>query len=224
MNFTPTKLLYTSKGSYSESSQPNNIRWCILSGTIEDGFVNESSWLKCKDFFNDYVVAYNGGKRFSIYSFNTQKMLIPAKGENVYVAVKDVCPSFTPNLELLNEWLDCPIEIYNNEQGYILELSEYYFRSTYNISLITLMIRLCNTEHKFSSVEEFAEYKQFPKQDQDLWDNVMKHLYFFNLPEQLQQYIWYEGAQYNDKVYQGGEYNLASFVHNNGVIAYSKFF
>lgn len=216
------KFTYNSKGAYSEIGQPNSIRWAILSGTPEDGFVNESSWLKCKDFFNDYVVAYNGGKRFSIYCFSTEKMTIPAKGVPVYMAVKDVCPSFEHNIKILN--LPQSIEMYECEHVFILKLDELYFRSTYNISLLSLMIRLCNIEHKFKDYTEFVEYKEHPKQDQDLWDNVVKHNYFFDIPEPLQQYIWYEGPKYNDKVFQGDGYQLSSLVHNCGIIAYSKFF
>lgn len=218
------KLTYTPKGTYSEIGQPNPIRWAILSGTPETGFVNESSWLKCKDFFNDYVVAYNGGKRFSIYAFSTENMTIPAKGEPVYMAVKDTAYNFLSNLEVLNTGIPHPIGVHTIDGVVVLEIPAFYFESTYNISLISLMIRLCSIVYPFVDYQEFVNYKDHATQDQNLWDNVVKHGKFFNLPEQLKQYVWYEGTQYNDKVFKGEGYQLASLVHNSGVISWSKYF
>jgi hypothetical protein len=220
-----SKFTYTPKGLYSEIGQPNPIRWCLLSGTPETGFVNESSWLKCKDFFNDYVVAYNGGQRFGIYGFSTEKMVIPAKGEPVYMAVKDLTQAFLPNLNVLNGGLPNPVEVLKTDDGtVVLKLPSFYLESTYNISLISLMIRLCNIAHTFSNYEEYVNYKQHASQDQNLWNTVVSKGVFFNLPEELQGYVWYAGEEYNDKKFKGAVYQMSSLVHNGGVIAWSKYF
>lgn len=219
------KFTYKDKGGYSEIGQPNPIRWAILSGTPSEGFVNESSWLKCKDFFNDYVVAYNGGERFSIYNFTTKPMTIPPKGEPVFMAVKDLTPTFETNLETINASLPEPLAIHHASCGaVIIEIPAYYFQSTYNISLLSLMIRLCNITHQFSSYEEFVGYKAHAKQDQNLWDTVVAKKVFFALPEELRNYMWYCGEQYNNKVFKGKDYQLADLVHNCGLMAYSKHF
>jgi hypothetical protein len=218
------KITYTSKGHYSEISQPNPIRWAILSGTPETGFVNESSWLKCKDFFNDYVVAYNGGKRFNIYGFSTVGMNIPEKGMPVYIAVKDLTSEFLNNLTTINEKLPRSIKWHKADDGTIvLELDSFYFECTYNISLISLMIRLCNIKHTFSSFDEFYNYKSYAAQDQNLWNNVVSKGVMFNLPETLRQYVWYAGKDHNSEQKVEG-YSLASLVHNNGIISYSAHF
>ena len=45
------KLTYKDKGAYTEIGQPNPMRWAILSKNTDGTYKNESSWLKCKDFF-----------------------------------------------------------------------------------------------------------------------------------------------------------------------------
>lgn len=218
-------LKYTSKGTYSEIGQPNPIRWAILSGTPSTGFVNESSWLKCKDFFNDYVVAYNGGQRFSIYGFSTEKMSIPATGQPVYMAVKDYTKDFLDNLSVINTQLPEEVKVISEQDGnIILEMPAYYFKSTYNISLLSLMIRLCSIEHKFSSYEEYVGWKKHAGQDQNLWNNVVSKGKFFDIPEKLKQYVWYAGNVYNDKKFSGQVYQMSSLVHNGGVVAWGNHF
>lgn len=218
------KFTYTSKGTYSEIGQPNPIRWAILSGTPETGFVNESSWLKCKDFFNDYVVAYNGGKRFGIYGFSTEHMNIPEKGQPVYMAVKDLTSSFLPNLNTLNGGLPEPVGVLKAEDDtVVLRIPAYYFENTYNISLISLMIRLCNIDYVFSSYEEFVNYKQHAGQDQNLWNNVVAKGKYFNLPDHLKGYVWYAGEQYNSTK-EMQVYQMSSLIHNGGVVSWGAHF
>lgn len=218
------KFTYTNKGGYSEIGQPNPIRWAILSGSPDAGFQNESSWLKCKDFFNDYVVAYNGGQRFGIYGFSTEGMKIPAKGEPVYMAVKDWKPPFLTNLDVLNQGIPEAVERHMVGEQLILEIPAYYFKNTYNISLLTLLIRLCNIDHTFETFEEFASYKQHAVQDQQLFNTVQDKGKFFNIPDHLKDYVWYAGAQFNDKVFKGQVYQLSSLVHNNGLVSWSTNF
>ncbi len=218
------KFTYTPKGQYNEIGQPNPIRWCILSGSPEEGFVNECGWIKCKDFFNDYVVAYTGGKRFNIYGFSTESMNIPEKGKPVYVAVKDLTSEFLRNIDTINEKLPRSIKWLKADDGtFILELDSFYFQSTYNISLITLMIRLCNIKHTFSSFDQFYNYKDHATQDQSLWDNVVSKGVLFDIPEALRQYVWYAGKDYNSEKEVAG-YQLASLVHNGGVVAWGAHF
>ena len=55
--------------SLHEIEQPSPLRWKILH---RDGneLYDVSSWIKCRDYFNDVVWRSNGGAAFSIYGFN----------------------------------------------------------------------------------------------------------------------------------------------------------
>lgn len=219
-------IKFTNKPTYAEEGQPNPIRWCILSGTPETGFINETSWLRCKDFFNDYVVAYNGGKRFQIYGFSTEKMNIPAKGQPVYIAVDALTKSFYNNLGCLNAWLkenNTPvIKSIEGMSHYILEFDSFYFNNTYNISLISLIIRLLNVEEKFEDFGDVLTYKAFATKDQQKWDKAVEAGRFFNIPEQLNKYIWYCGAECNSEK-PPADYSLPSVCHNNGMLSWTTY-
>jgi hypothetical protein len=223
------KITYTHKNTYAEEGQPNPIRWLILSGTPETGFKNESEWLKCKDFFNDYAVAYQGGKRFNIYGFDTSNMHIPKTGEPVYIAVKETTEYFDVNMGVVNQWLSdrglprISCHKGTNDADYVLEFPEYFFRNTYNISLISLIIRLCNIEYFFKDFEEMKVYQTFPQKDQQKWNQVVAKDVFFNIPKKLQEYIWYCGKQHNSKN-PPADYALSSLVHNCGVLTWQSYF
>ena len=220
------KITFVNKPTYAEEGQPNPLRWCILSGTPETGFTNESSWLRCKDFFNDYAVAYNGGKRFQIYGFSTEKMNIPKKGEPVYMALDATTKAFPFNLGKFNTWLkdkDLPTIVYRPYEGkWIIEIAPYYFSNTYHISLLSLIIRLCNMDVEFKDFESLTEYKSFPTKDQQKWDQVVAAKRFFNLPEQMKKYVWYASKDKNSELTPDSDYSLASLVHNCGILQWNQ--
>lgn len=224
------KLTIKTKTPYAEEGQPNPLRWLILSGTPETGFVNESAWLRCKDFFNDYAVAYNGGPRFGIYGFSTEVMNIPKKGEPVFMALNGTTKEFLHNLLALNDWLytkqKCPLVTYykTDKADSIIEIPGYYFQNTYTISLLSLIIRLINHETKFKSFDDVLVYKGFPDKDQQKWNQVIAKDVFFALPEKFKKYTWYAGENYNSETKDLPVYQLSGLVHNGGVLSYGKFF
>lgn len=221
------KITFTTKPTYAEEGQPNPLRWAILSKDADGNFTNETSWLRCKDFFNDYVVAYNGGKRFNIYGFSTEKMALPKKGEDVYIALDALTSSFEYNLERLNEWLISqilPIIPYEMSQcnKIVLSFDSFYFSNTYNVSLVSLIIRLLNVDTHFTSFEEVIKYKDFAPKDQQKWDVAVKAGVFFNIPDQFNKYVWYINKETNSEVTPNTHYSYASLVHNNGLISWTN--
>jgi hypothetical protein len=219
------KINFVSRPSYAEEGQPNPLRWCILSGTPETGFVNETSWLRCKDFFNDYVVAYNGGKRFGIYGFSTEKMVLAPQGTPVYIAVDATTKAFSFNMATFNTWLqdnELPPVPYTPYEGkWVLEFDPFYFSNTYNVSLVSLIIRLCNVEEEFETFEDLIHHKGFAPKDQQKWDKVVEAGRFFNLPEEMKKYVWYASKDANSENYKDG-YSLASLVHHGGVLSWTN--
>ena len=220
------QIKFTSKPTYAEEGQPNPIRWAILSGTPETGFINETSWLRCKDFFNDYCVAYNGGKRFNIYGFSTEKMNIPKKGEPVYIALDATTEAFPFNLGEFNTWLkgqELPTIVYTPYISmWVLEFPEFYFNNTYNISLVSLIIRLLNVDKEFTSFEEVIKYKDFPAKDQQKWDVAVASGIYFKLPDAANKYVWYIDKNTNSEKTDSSHYSYSSLVHNNGLISWTN--
>lgn len=221
------KLTITNKSAYAEEGQSNPIRWAILSGSPEEGFVNESAWLKCKDFFNDYCVAYQGGPRFGIYGFSTEKMTIPKNGEPVYMALSGLTKNFLANFIRLREWLlknNCPdIGAEAFEDKVILEFAPFYFKNTYNISLISLMIRIINDEKFNGTIEELKTYKiPGDGRDEAKWQTAVKKNVFFQLPEKYQTFVWYCSPTHNSETSKDlPVYQLSSLIHNNGLVSWS---
>lgn len=219
------KFTYTNKSHYAEESQANPIRWAILSQDKKGDFVNESAWLMCKDFFNDYVVAYNGGPKFSIYGFSTVNMYIPKLGEPVFIAVKGLQTHFHANLGVLNNYLfskGMPYVTFqvvpNDENVTILLIDPKYLLCTYNISLLSLIIRCMNDGIAFKDWNSFLSCTKFNHRDQPKIEAIIKKGVFFDLPEAIAKFTWYAGPKYNSGV-EVPVYQMSGLVHNSGAVS-----
>lgn len=218
----------THNGNYSEEGQVNPLRWCILKQVGPDDFISQSNWLKCKDFFNDYVYSYHSKKDFTIYGFNAGKMDIPYGG-NVFMALKHQTPAFVHNItKAVNPWLveqGMPELILTpaNDGMLLLELDKKYFDNTLNISLISLLIRVVNTLGKFKNFEEIKNFNGIPDGDKNKWGQVVAKGTYFNIPEKYRKYLWYYDEKRNsEKVTDPKDYQLSHLVHNCGVLAWQQ--
>lgn len=211
-------------GSYAEEGQTNPIRWINLKKVGENKFESASNWWKCKDFLNDMAYTYMTGKSFSIYGWNAGTIGHPPKGEDFWFGIKNLSEPFFHNIEnVLNPWLDTqkmPRVKLVKQDPVLLALDPKYFENTYNISLITLIIRLCNYEMKFDKFEDVINCKKFPRGDQGKWDAVTTKKRYFDIPKQFRKYVWYSTPQYNSEVDVG--YQISGLVHNNGVMDWGK--
>lgn len=218
-------ITITQKGPYVEVAQPNPLRWMIVTPTEDGGFKNETGWLKCRDFFNDYVYARHTGKTFAIYGFDTSKINVAPKDQPMYMLL-DVCTQyFQHNLEVLNIWLlsqDLPqIEFeHYKDKMWLIALDPLYLESTHHVSLITLFIRLMNQEFEFQDFDAVLTYNKFPYTEQEKLDKIKAKGLFFNLPEKVNGHIWYTGPDYNSKKTPDIGYGMSSTVHNNGVLGW----
>lgn len=222
------KINITNKSAYAEEGQPNPMRWLLLSRNEDGSYKNESAWLKCKDFFNDLAYTIQTGKSFTIYGFNAGNMNPSKKGESVYMLLDVLTNNFVDNLVTINEWLvdeqGMPYiewEIQKDDKVFI-KLPPEYFKNTYNISLITLIIRLLNYDDLvFKSFKDLEKCKKFPHGDQWKWDTAVAKGIYFNLPKELEQYIWYQGKEYNN-IKKSEGYDIPGLVHNCGLCAWTK--
>lgn len=218
------KITINNHAGYAEEGQPNPLRWTILYRDAKGSFVSQSSPIKCKDFFNDYVFTYNGLGSFSIYSFNAGLFKMN-KGEGMYFLLTGTFPTFEHNItKMLTPWLESQgmgtPGILKVDKGIFLHLPEDYLKNVYNMSLISLIIRLCNHKEEFNTFDDLVKATH-PAKDQLKWDAVVKKGWFFkNFPEKLKEYVFYNGPENNSK--KMPEYNLAGSVHNCGVLTYQS--
>ena len=210
---------------YAEEGQDNPLRWVLLSKSggdvLEATYENTGTWWKCKDFLNDTVFAIQTGKQLSIYGWNTANLSLPKKGEPLYLAVKDFTKNFENNV---NNCLGNAVTFVgdgelNGSKVKVLEIAPQGVSNTYFISLITLMIRLCNSETSFQNVEELKAYKGFGGGDQGKWDEVVAKGWLFDLPQHLTKFIWYCGDKYNSETVESPS---SSMVHNCGVLSWQQ--
>lgn len=159
---------------YSEIHQHNPIRWQIVS--IEDETLKLlTKPFKCKDFFNEVVFTLKTKKPYSIYGFDVDyyKLQLDKDPEYVNVLVTNVKDFFKTNIEnVLNPFVnseDFPeilcLDV-EKEDAKLLRIPLVYFKSTFYISNLTLLIRCCNYKplSKFDPKEiEYATDSTFLK-------------------------------------------------------------
>lgn len=208
----------------AEIFQPNPLRWAICK-PISDGEVEQvSTWIKCKDFFNDLTYTIQTGKDFTIYGFNAKNYSPPKKGAPVYFALQHLFPMFYKNMETLNKWLVQeqnvpPIEVEKvDAKSALITVPGYYFERTYQTSLITLLIRLMNNGVEFKTFEDVKKYT-FQPQEMNLFNPVKAKGWWFNkFPEAGKKYVWHASKEHNSENPESSYIN--SLVHNNGVLSW----
>ena len=218
------KVTYNDFGAYSEIGQVNPIRWVVMKKDENGDFSSQSSTLRCKDFFNDWVYTRKTKKPMKIYGFDTGKMDDIDDKKAGFVLVYNICPRFLDNLKVLNEFLleQTPgIFIIDNYvlkgldvgPSLIIEIPPYFLENTYRISLLSLLIRLMNNDIYLSwkQILKFA----FNYQDAKLFESVKNFNTWFQPHPIIDKYIWFAGKEYNS---MSPHSHVSSFIHNNGVV------
>jgi hypothetical protein len=217
------KLTFTPKiYSYSEAGQTNPIKWIVLKQT-DTGFENQSGWLKCKDFFNDWVFTRETTTPMKIYGFNTGDMTDIDKTKSGFLGIKDYKPEFLVNMKVLNKFLPKPIKVQEVTSSLgilpILDIPVWYMKNTYRISLLSLLIRLCNVNVSHKDWDSFLKYKN-NTQDQHLFDTAIKKDLWFKPNKKVEKYVWYCGKDYNNIKTPVVDTTL---VHNNGLCNWGEY-
>jgi len=215
------------KSSYIEEGQENPIRWLILSKVDDTTLQQESAWIKCKDFFNDLAYTIQTGKKFIIYGFNAGNMNPPKPGEPVYMLLKGLSKGFKNNLKVVNLWLkesNIPeVVTHEYKDGQLIVVFDpFYFTNVYNISLISLLLRVVNCDTVYKTFKEIEKSPHLIHGDKSKWGTVVKKGVYFNIPDKMKKYIWYCSDTVNSET-PGKEYSVSSLVHNNGVVSWSAF-
>lgn len=210
---------------YAEETQPNPLQWAIVAPDEDGVFQQSSAWIICKDFFNDLAYFLQTGHGFSIYGFNAGQIGgVYNKHDPVFMVVKNFKPTFVNNVDKVNDYLASKgypiVQISNVDKDHLLiKWDPWFFSNTYYISLMSLIIRLCNYGHAFNSFGDLVKTKDFATKDQQKWDQVVNKGVFFDLPEKVKDYVWYYGPNCNSES-KFDNYRIPSLVHNCGVLAW----
>ena len=216
-------------GSLTESGQSNPIRWTILKKLDEDTYEEVSPLLKCRDYFNDWVISINSKVDFKCYGFQTDYACYE---DQVGMHIKVTCLTsfFRDNLLFVNEYLKSigrpQIEYRDLDgEGIILWFDPFYTSSSYYISYITAMIRCANCNEVVTSIEKLA--------DKDTIGVGLKTKKL-ELPEGLEQYAYHskESDYSNEQYLKAAKYTYLNkdniekckmVAHNCGYINWKTF-
>ena len=219
-------IVQTNNTTYGEIDQRNPLRWRIMYKS-KDTLTDQSGLIKCKDFFND-VVAYKQAKRpFSVYGFSN-KVKFNRNGLYLWLTFIANTDKFIKNLEPLNKRLDddlgVQLQITKQDDGsVVLLIPTVLWRSTWYISLVTMLIRCCNYDYEYNTWDDFfadtaplcTSERAFTPQAKTNAKSIG-----FNLPIHLRKYWFWGGDKCNSEVDPNA---YANTIHNNGVSSWSNF-
>jgi hypothetical protein len=220
------KIIIKPTGGYAEETQPNPMRWLMLYRQPDGSFHSHGAWIKCKDFFNDYAYTKQTGNAFQIYGFKPNEMKVAPKDQPEYMLLDNITKSWPYNMKVMNDWLldqGMPVVPFTEHEGqWLIQLDPVYWHNTYFISLISLIIRLMNTDKEFKTFAEAISWKNFPQRDQGKWDPVVKAGFFFKIPKKYWKYMWFCGPERNSDNTPHTHYGISNLVHNCGVLEWTK--
>jgi hypothetical protein len=213
------KILKTHNKEYAELDQPNPLRWRIMHRK-GDELVSQSSLIKCKDFFNDVVAWKKAKKHLEIYNFKNK---IRFNKEGLYFHLTEISDvdKFVYNLYVLNARLrqDLKTEIMcaPRENSVILLIPHILWRNTYYISLVSMMLRLCNYNVKYETWDSFFDDKAPLNTIEGAFTEQAKKFTQKNGFKLLTKYrkLWYNSS--NGWNSASNKPLMASVIHNNGV-------
>lgn len=213
---------------YIESAQTNPIRWQLFHREGKT-LTPQTYKMKCRDFFNDFV-ALKRGKAFTVYRLNTSEIKMNGSGMYVYVSNLANKKQFLQNLKLIKECFnqqmnsDLRFLTLPYKRGVLIKFPETALKSTWTMSLLTLLIRISNYDIAFKTWDDFFGDKSpfqtteyFFRKD---YQNIAKQ-YGFLPPEAFQKYWWYAGENYNSERIPPSEVTrVNSWIHNSGIVSW----
>lgn len=219
---------FTKPWSYTENSQRNNLRWTILYRDSETQFTEQAGIMKCKDYFNDLVAAYNN-LYFNAYGFRNETVKLNEEGVYLRLSNMEYKDNLIYNLGTINkqannqglpsvEMLDL-----DDKLSCIIFVPKPYWENTYFVSFLTYLIRIA---HSPQTVDSYADLINGNINSTRIYDcpfsvgeNKYADLIFknaFKLPhENLKDFPWilYPTIKQNLSM---AKHELES-IHNNGV-------
>lgn len=217
-------ILKKHKGQYAEIDQPNPLRWRILHRQ-KDLFVSQSCLIKCKDFFNDVVAWKKAKKSFTIYGFKNN---VKFNRGGLYVHLTEIenREYFLSNIELVEArlWFDLRETLVMEEagDGFVVLIPNKVLSNTYYISLLTMLIRLCNYNTKYEDWNSIFDENAPINTIEEAFTDKAKAFTQKNGFKLLTKYrkLWYNSTDGWNSL--SGKELIASIIHNNGVCDWVK--
>jgi hypothetical protein len=186
-------------------------------------FTPQSGIIKCKDFFNDLVGKYYNTSG-AIYGFNTTSIKVNEEG--VWFLLTNVKSEwFEKNLnglvfpELAKAFDKPELDVIKQDAtSYIVRFSRTIFSSTYYVSLLSYLLRVCSMEMEHKDLASvFTLAKETIK---DPTGNIVK--WGFKLPTSACEYWFYGGPTMNSKTHPDIAKTYISVLHNNGIMGWAS--
>ena len=218
-------ILKKHKGQYAEIDQPNPLRWRIMYRS-KDVLTSQSCLIKCKDFFNDVVAWRKAKKAFVIYSFKNN---IKFNKGGVYLHLTEIenRDLFLKNLNIvdirLEQDLGVSLTLWNDTPTSIVVLiPQKVFNSTYYISLLSMLIRLCNYNTEYTTWDSIFDEEAPINTIEEAFNDGAKTFTQKNGFKLLPKYrkLWYNST--NGWNSASGKELIGSIIHNNGVCDWVK--
>lgn len=217
----------THRNKYSEMSQPNPLKWRLMFKEQDNSLSSQSGLIVCKDFFNDVVAWKHTQTAFKIYNFDNQ---VEFNDEGMYILLYNIADKkkFTRNIvrginpQLIKD-LGTMIEVTQQGKGKVVVLLPHVlWQSTYHISLVSMLIRLCNYDRAYEHWDEFF----LPDAPMNIIDHAFTtdakrftQEYGFALPEEVKDFWYFSSYGYTSKSEHGIDSHI---VHNNGASDWAK--
>jgi hypothetical protein len=191
-------------------------------------FIDQSGWIKCKDFYNDTVAYFKEGSVFSIYGY---KNAIKKNEEGVYFLLKFIKdkPTFFKNMDAVNEQLGsdlgCRVQVLDMDADdeVVVCVPLELWESTYRISMITMVVRLCNYGMLYKTWDDiWADKAPVNTVEQAFTTEAKANAKNrgFLVPDKFKEYWFFAGPEYNSTQNPA---LTGSIIHNNGVSNWSEF-
>lgn len=203
----------------NEAHQSNQIRWRILKRESDSVAKAQTTFFKCKDYFNDVVAAYRGCF-FSAYGFDNKsldltddQLLVQVKylynKDNYISTISDVINKKLEEDGLPHLFYE---DVEGEEDSLILFFDRKLFDNTYTISFLTYLLRIANAEKRYAIYESLTTNENSKK------DRPFHHHYdkiingSFQSPLK-QPFWWWSSAEYNN---EKTPQLTGTTIHNNG--------
>ena len=218
-------VLKKHRGQYAEIDQPNPLRWRIMHRK-KDVLTSQSCLIKCKDFFNDVVAWKKAKKAFVIYGFRNN---IKFNREGLYLHLTEVgeMDVFVNNLYKVNQRIFDDLKVYleytiMDDYSIVVMIPNQLWSNTYYISLVSMMIRLCNYNVKYDTWDSFFDDNAPINTVEEAFNDNAKAFTKKNGFKLLTKYrkLWYNSTDGWNSA--SGKELIGSIIHNNGVCDWVK--
>lgn len=216
------------KAKLVQSSQQNPILWAILRRTGETTFEYLTPKFKCKDYFNDFVSYIQYKASFQIYGMQSSWVEQDVNG-SVWVEVSNLGSQFEHNFKTCLPYYFEKFGVYihynqHQDSSAILEFRKECWSNTLIISVLTLIIRNCNLNTKFSSRTDLFNFLFYRDCN---YNTVTVFVLGTDKLDLLpyKEYVWFAGEALNSTKKKRGWIESNSYIiHDNGITGWCNAF